>query len=132
MTTGMVIVGHRSHKEFAFIVKPSPGSRKLDLVAFQQIPEIQDMTFISNNHVQVKFGYDTFPYTADFEANGTVYHQDYGKNVDGTCQYRFIGGSELRGGTKYLGYDYYRDLYIVKYDENGIGNEVGLCYEPQS
>ena len=34
MTTAMVAVGHRSHKEFAFVVKPSPGCKKLDLVAF--------------------------------------------------------------------------------------------------
>ena len=35
LTTGMIAVGRRGHKEFCFVVKPSPGSRRTDLVSFQ-------------------------------------------------------------------------------------------------
>ena len=34
MHSGMVIVGSRRQKEFCFVIKPSPGSRKLDIVPY--------------------------------------------------------------------------------------------------
>ena len=54
-TTNMITVVHKNHHEFAFVVKPSPASRKTDLVAFGMIPEIIKMIFISNSHILVKF-----------------------------------------------------------------------------
>ena len=40
LTTSMIATCHKSHKTFCFVVKPSPGSRKSDIVGFQQIAEI--------------------------------------------------------------------------------------------
>ena len=56
-TTSLIAVAERGYKEFCFIIKPSPGSRKTDIVSTKQIPDIEDMFFVSNNHVLVKFKY---------------------------------------------------------------------------
>ena len=40
LTTSMIATCHKQHKTFCFVVKPSPGSRKSDIVGFQQIAEI--------------------------------------------------------------------------------------------
>lgn len=35
MTTNMLVVGQRKQKEFCFVLKPAPGSRKISIVGFQ-------------------------------------------------------------------------------------------------
>ena len=70
-TTNMIAVGHRDHQEFAFVVKPSPGSRKTDLVAFKSISEICEMIFLSNYQILVKFRNKK---SVTFNANGSVKH----------------------------------------------------------
>ena len=55
MTTNIIAQCHRSHKKFCFVVKPSPGSRKVNIVGFQQLHEIDQMLFVSNSHVLLKF-----------------------------------------------------------------------------
>ena len=46
--TGMIALGQRRHVEFCFVLKPSPGSRILDLVPHKQIPDIEDMRFVTD------------------------------------------------------------------------------------
>ena len=72
MHSGMVAVGQRKHEEFCFVMKPSPGSRKLDLVPYSQIPDIKDMIFVTNNHVLVMFKNDN---NVHYSSNGDVIHQ---------------------------------------------------------
>ena len=37
------------------MVKPAPGSRRVNIVGYQQLHEIEQMLFVSNNHVLLKF-----------------------------------------------------------------------------
>ena len=68
-TSGMIMTGSKRNKEFCFVVKPSPGSRKTVLVSEQQIPEIEDMIFISNFQMLVKFRNGK---SVTFKADGSV------------------------------------------------------------
>ena len=97
--TGIVAIGQRTHKEFCFIVKPSPGSRKSDIVPTQQIPEIRNMFFVSNSHIAVKFHSGKFVH---FDSNGSIVHQtdDFTTELDSDAYH--IGESELVDGKKYL------------------------------
>ena len=71
-TTSMVAVGHWDHKEFNFVIKPSPGSRKTDLISFRSMHQIQDMSFVSNYHVLIRFKHNK---AVTFKSNATVIHQ---------------------------------------------------------
>ena len=55
MTTNMISQCQRNHTEYCFMVKPAPGSRKVNIVGFQQLHEIEQMLFVSNSHVLLKF-----------------------------------------------------------------------------
>ena len=55
LTTNMISLCERNHNEYCFVVKPNPGSRKLNIVGFQKLHEIEQMLFISNMHVLLKF-----------------------------------------------------------------------------
>ena len=55
------------------MVKPAPGSRKLNVVGFQQLHEIKQMLFVSNNHVLMKFRGGK---TVTLLSNGCIVHQD--------------------------------------------------------
>ena len=73
MTTNLIAQCQRDHKEFCFVVKPAPGSRKLNVVGFQQLHEIKQMLFVSNNHVLMKFRGGK---TVTLLSNGCIVHQD--------------------------------------------------------
>ena len=116
------------------MVKPSPGSRKLDLCSFAQIPEISDLVFISNNHILIKFGKDTTR-IVHFKANGTVVHQ--GESADLYNSYyetNIIGQSELINGKKYIASAWYYNNYIdiIEYNEVGIGKKLNSVYDIES
>ena len=34
MTTNMILVAQRNQREFCFVIKPAPGSRKISIVGF--------------------------------------------------------------------------------------------------
>ena len=72
LTTNLIAVGQKNHKEFCFVVKPSPGSRKSDIMGFQQISEIDDMLFVSNQHILVRFKGNK---TVTLQSNGAIVHQ---------------------------------------------------------
>ena len=73
MTTNQIAQCQRNHKEFCFVVKPAPGSRKLNIVGFQQQYEIEQMIFVSNNHVLMRFRGGK---TVTLLSNGCIVHQD--------------------------------------------------------
>ena len=68
----MIATCHKEHKTFCFLVKPSPGSRKSDIVGFQQIAEIDQMYFVSNQHILVRFKDSK---TVTLRSNGTIVNQ---------------------------------------------------------
>ena len=68
-TSSIVTIAQNNSKEFCFVMKPAPGTRRTDIMAFNFIPEIEKMTFVSNYHVLVKFKYGK---TVTFEANGEI------------------------------------------------------------
>ena len=72
MTTNMITQCQRNHKEFCFVVKPAPGSRKVNIVGFQQLHEIDQMLFVSNTHVLLKFKGDK---AVTLLSNGTIHRQ---------------------------------------------------------
>ena len=72
LTTNLIAVGQKEHKDFCFVVKPSPGSRKSDIVGFQQIAEIREMLFVSNQHILVRFNGGK---TVTLRSNGAIVHQ---------------------------------------------------------
>ena len=73
MTTNLIAQCQRDHKEFCFVVKPAPGSRKLNIVGYQQLHEIEQMLFVSNNHVLMKFRGGK---TVTLLSNGCIVHQE--------------------------------------------------------
>ena len=72
MTTNMITQCQRNHKEFCFVVKPAPGSRKVNIVGFQQLHEIDQMLFVSNTHVLLKFKGDK---AVTLLSNGGIHQQ---------------------------------------------------------
>ena len=71
MTTNMVFVGQRNQKEFCFCVKPAPGSRKISIVGFQQLHEIEQMLFVTNTLVLLNFRGGK---SVTLLANGSIIH----------------------------------------------------------
>lgn len=69
MHSGMAAIGHLKHQQYSFVVKPSPGSRKLDFIPYDLIPEITNIVFITNNNVLVRFKTGKI---AHFMSNGMV------------------------------------------------------------
>ena len=35
MTTNIIALAQQNHKEFCFVVKPAPGSRRINIVGYQ-------------------------------------------------------------------------------------------------
>lgn len=97
MTTNLIAQCKNSNKEFCFVVKPAPGSRKLNIVGFQQLHEIEQMLFVSNNHVLMKFRGGK---TATLLSNGCIIHQD--KRVKRYLEENstIIGESQISKGKK--------------------------------
>ena len=55
-----------------FLVKPSPGTKYLSTVSYQQVFEIKDMCFVTNEHIMVKFD---FGLITIWKANGQLVYQ---------------------------------------------------------
>ena len=55
MTINVIAQCQRNHQEFCFVVKPAPGSRKVNILGFQQLHEITQMILVSNTHLLMKF-----------------------------------------------------------------------------
>ena len=50
----MIATCHRDHQEYCFVVRPSIGSRKIDLVGTQFSNQISAMAFVSDDIVFIK------------------------------------------------------------------------------
>ena len=136
MHSGMIAVGQRKHQEFCFMVKPSPGSRKLDLVPYSQIPDIKEMVFVSNNHVLIVFKTGA---GIHFDSNGDVLHQIDRQGIyeDFKPSYypiEITGLSEIVDGCRYMSYqtsgntDYHN---VIHYNEVGIATKVAHTHSTE-
>ena len=72
-TTNMIAVAHESEKGSCFLVRPAPGNRRTDVIPTKQISDIEDMLFVSNEHILVQFKNKAF---VTFNADGTVQEQN--------------------------------------------------------
>ena len=81
------------------MAKPAPGSRKLNIVGFQQLNEIEQMLFVSNNLVLMKFRGGK---TVTLYSNGCILHQD--KRVKRYLEEnsRIVGESQIYRSKKIL------------------------------
>ena len=50
-----MFLAQKDHEEFYFVTKPAPGKRRINIVGYQQVHELQQMIFVSNTHLLVKF-----------------------------------------------------------------------------
>ena len=72
MTTNMILFGVKENQEFFFVTRPAPGSRKLSLVGFKLLHEIEQMYFVSSTHIMLNFRGDKLVILL---SNGTIVHQ---------------------------------------------------------
>lgn len=98
MTTNMISTCQRNHKEFCFVVKPAPGSRKVSIVGYQQLHEISQMLFVSNSHVLLKFRGDK---AVTLLSNGCI-HQQPKKRIQRYMEEdsKVVGESQIYRGHK--------------------------------
>ena len=54
-TSNMIATASNGNHDFRFLVKPSPGKRRTDLICSSQFSDIAFMEFISNHHLLVCF-----------------------------------------------------------------------------
>ena len=54
-TTSLIANCYNADKEYCFLVKPAPGSRKINIMSFKFSHSIEKMMFVSNNHILCKF-----------------------------------------------------------------------------
>ena len=116
----MVAIAEKGYQEFCFIVKPSPGSRKTDIVSGKQIPDIEEMFFVSNNHVLVKFKYGK---TVLCMSNGSVIDikddRLRGEFFENDHCGKIKGQSVLYEDKKYLSYvQREEDLIVLKFEDH--------------
>ena len=118
-TAGIIATGQRDSKEFCFVIKPAPGSRKNNVVSSQRIPDIEEMVFISNYQVLVKFKYGKcVVFYADGSAN--VYaNQGLRDILDSTDWKTFAGQSLLVDDTKYIAINVDEIFLVVKFYDGG-------------
>ena len=106
-----------NHKNFRFIVSPSPGSRSLDIMSYQHLHEIEHTTFVTEDHVLVKFNSGKI---VTFKSDGTIADdmpEDMGKNP------KIIAESALNKGLKFVAIEAnLDDLMLLKFIEIDGGN----------
>ena len=54
MTANCISLAQRNNSDFCFIVGPAPGSRRINIVGYHQLYEIENMLFVSNVHILIK------------------------------------------------------------------------------
>ena len=75
LTSYMLTVAHNNHDDFRFVFSPSPGSKSVDIVSYQQVQQIQDVLFVTENHILVKFRYGLTGKIVIFNKNGLIVPQ---------------------------------------------------------
>ena len=81
------------------MLKPAPGSRKISIVGFQQLNEVEQMLFVSNQHVFIKFRGGKI---VTLLSNGSIIHQDDLIQALLEKSTRFLGESQIFKGKKFL------------------------------
>ena len=54
-TSNLIATASNKDHVFCFLIKPSPGRRRVDLICNSQFSEVSQIGFVSNKHVFVKF-----------------------------------------------------------------------------
>ncbi len=136
MTANMIAQAQRGHREFCFVVKPAPGSRKINIVGYQQLHEIDQMLFVSNNHVLMKFKGGK---AVTLLSNGCIIHQTdrVQKVLEDNC--RVVGESQVYESKKtvLLEQEYGDTLnksrfVALQFESNGLAQIVGIFNEPKA
>ena len=131
MTNNMIAQCQRNHTEFCFVVKPAPGSRKITFVGHHQLHEIDQMLFISNNHVLMKFRGGK---SVTLLSNGSILHQEARIQVYLDQNSKIVGESQIYKGKKTVLLEQKdgeesekKTRYIaLQFDSFGIGKLVGI------
>ena len=109
------------------MVKPSPGTRALNTVSYQQIFEIEQMLFITNEHVLVQF---RFGKIVIFNVNGKVVPQN--KEVQKILNRRptIVAQSHVKRGMTFVALEVReiskRDMISLEFHETGKAKVVGI------
>ena len=74
MTANFIALAQRNHKEFCFVINPAPGSRRVNIVGYQQLYEIEQMLFVTNTHVLLKLRGGK---AVTLMLNGSILPQDF-------------------------------------------------------
>ena len=99
MTANMLLVAQKNQREFCFVLKPAPGTRRISIVGYQQLHEIEQMLFVTNQHVLLKFRGGK---AVTLLSNGSVIHQEPRvQDLLEKCE-KIIGESQIFRGKKYL------------------------------
>lgn len=99
-TTNLIAVANKDKRRSScFLVRPSPGSRRTDFIPSNQIPEVEDMIFVSNCHILVQFKNKMY---ITFKANGSICEQS--KEVQQYLDHasKKLSESVLENNTKYF------------------------------
>lgn len=135
MTTNMITLCEKNHSEFCFVVKPAPGSRRVNIVGYQQLHEIEQMLFVSNTHVLLRLRGGK---TVTIMANGSIVPQlpRVQKLLEENS--RVVGESQIYNGRKtvLLEQKYGDSAKQIRYvallfQQNGIGQLVGIFDKPK-
>ena len=69
-TTNLIAIAHEATLGSCFLIRPSPGSCRTDFIPIDQIPEVNEMIFVSNRHILVQFNNQKF---VTFKTDGSVF-----------------------------------------------------------
>lgn len=119
-------------------MKPAPGSRKINIVGFQQVHEVKQMLFVSNGHILVKFrDANNKPGKAvTLLSNGCMVEQlpRIQKYLDTNSS--VVGESQITKGVKIvLLQQYYGEneeksrLVALEFNKHGLAEVVGIFDE---
>ena len=128
LTSYMIATGQKDHKNFCFLVKPSPGSRSLNTVSYQHMYEIEEVLFVTNNHVLVKF---RFGKIVTFRANGNIVFQSRMVQDYLDSDPKLIPQSAVKRGKRLVALDIKEDigkrnLIVLEFTEAGVAECVGI------
>ena len=99
-STNMISVAH-AEKGSCFLIRPAPGSRRTTFIPDNQIADIEDMSFVSNEHILVQFKNKSF---VTFKSDGTVVEQPEKVKQHLRHDAKKMTESELENDTKYIAF----------------------------
>lgn len=116
------------------MVKPAPGSRKINIVGYQQLHEIEQMLFVSNNHVLMKFRGGK---AVTLLSNGCIIHQTDRVQRILEENTSVVGESQIFKGKKTVlllqeyGETLEKERFVaLQFNSEGLAELVGIFDEP--